>query len=87
VVSRPALAGPDVYAASSAGLVCRLDAASGRMQARFDLAARTQSHPQVFSSPVVADEGGERLIYLGTELVNAGSSAAVLYCFRDRGGS
>ncbi len=87
VVARPALFGPHVYAVSSGGLVCRLDAASGRVQARFDLAAQTQTRPQVFSSPVVVpDEDGGRRIYLGTELANASTSAAVLYCFRDGGG-
>jgi outer membrane protein assembly factor BamB len=87
VVARPAVLGPHVYAVSSAGRVCRLDAGSGRVRAVFDLAARTQTRPQVFSSPtVVPDEGGGRRVYLGTELANASTSAAVLYCFRDGGG-
>jgi hypothetical protein len=87
VVARPAVLGSHVYAVGSAGRVCRLDAATGRIGAALDLAALTQTRPQVFSSPaVVADEMGGRRIYLGTELANPATSAAVLYCLRDDGG-
>jgi outer membrane protein assembly factor BamB len=86
VVARPAVLGPHVWAVGSAGRLCRLDAESGRVQAAFDLAARTRTRPQVFSSPAAVPEPGAPgrcRLYLGSELANAASSAAVLYCLRD----
>jgi outer membrane protein assembly factor BamB len=95
VVASPALAGctccgvtTSVYAAASAGRVCCLDAATGRVDWTFDVAKDSGSPPEatnLFSSPVgdVRRDGGadRRRVYLGCGLEN--NSKGALYCLED----
>jgi outer membrane protein assembly factor BamB len=86
VVARPALCEGGLYVISTAGLLCRLDAITGRVEWTFDLAAFSQLSPQIYSSPSVVragGPGGRRRIYAGTELRSPISSAAVLYCLQE----
>jgi outer membrane protein assembly factor BamB len=87
VVARPVLADARLYAVSSGGLVQCLDAGQGLVLWTFDLAAHSRTRPQIFSSPSVIRaegmDGHHHLLYVGSELSNSVSSAAVLYCLRD----
>ena len=87
VVTRPALLDDRVYVVASGGRVACLDAGSGKIAWEFDVAAHSQTRPQLVSSPLVVphrgDDGSHHRIYFGTELKNAVSSAAVLYCLED----
>ncbi|HMC88334.1 MAG TPA: hypothetical protein VKI17_02250, partial [Gemmataceae bacterium] len=75
------------YVVGSAGLVCCLDSRNGAQLWTFDIASHSQTRPRIFSSPsaVRAEEvdAQHHLLYLGAELSNPASSAAVLYCLRD----
>jgi outer membrane protein assembly factor BamB len=87
LVTRLALCGRSLYAVASAGRVTRLDLDRGTPGWTFDVAAHSGTRPRLFSSPAVAAgpaPGGPRHLYFGTELRNPVSSAAVLYCLRDR---
>jgi outer membrane protein assembly factor BamB len=88
VVTRPALLDGRVYAVALAGPVACLDADTGKVLWKFDVAAHSQAHPQLVSSPaVVAAEGRRgRRVCFGTELKGPVSSAAVLYCLQDQAG-
>jgi outer membrane protein assembly factor BamB len=84
VIARPAPAGKSVWALGSGGRVCRLEAATGRVEATLDLGAATGTQPRLFSSPAVLPQpDGISRIYFGAELANSTSSAAVVYCLGD----
>jgi outer membrane protein assembly factor BamB len=87
VVAGPALVDERVYVAASAGRISCLSAASGSVVWTFDVALVSGTKPELTSAPVVVpdpqSDGDHRLIYFGSELHNAVSSAAVLYCLRD----
>src|SRR5262249_4327023 len=83
IVTTPALANGALYVAASAGKVSCLEVESGHVRWSFDVAAHTQTRPRLFASPVVVEKDGARHIYLGTELRNGVSSAAVLYCLSE----
>jgi outer membrane protein assembly factor BamB len=85
VVAASALIDRRLYVAASSGLVWCLDADSGKRHWSFDVAAHSQTKPQLYSAPAVtarSEEGGHQ-VYLGTELRSAISNAAVLYCLQD----
>jgi outer membrane protein assembly factor BamB len=89
VVTRLALLEDRLYVVPAEGKVCRLDAVSGATDWTFDIAAHTQTRPQLLSSPTaVAGPDGNVRVYFGAELRNPVTSAAVLYCLLDerRGG-
>jgi outer membrane protein assembly factor BamB len=85
VISRPAVVKEQVYVVASAGRMCCLDAESGTVAWKFDIAGHSQTRPRIFSSPTVLPDAvaGGNWIYLGTELSNSVTSAAVLYCLHD----
>jgi outer membrane protein assembly factor BamB len=85
VVTEPALVEDRLYVVASGGQVYCLDASTGRPWWTFDLARYSQTSPLLFSSPVVEilSTGEGRRLYLGTELRQALSSAAVVYCLED----
>jgi outer membrane protein assembly factor BamB len=86
VVTRPALSGDSLYVVSSAGSVVCLKSESGAALWSFDMARRSQMTPRSYSSPCALDspdESGHRRIFVGTELRNPVSSAAVLFQLRD----
>lgn len=80
IITRPALLANLAYFVTSAGVVYCLDAEDGKEKWSLDLGERSRTQPQVASSPcVVADTSGVTRLYVGTELRNAASSAAVLF--------
>jgi outer membrane protein assembly factor BamB len=85
VVTQPALVENRLYVVASGGQVYCLDAGTGRPGWIFDLARYSQTNPQLFSSPAVdlLSFGEGRRLYFGTELRQALSSAAVVYCLED----
>jgi outer membrane protein assembly factor BamB len=87
IVTSPVLVDGALYLVASGGEVRCLEAESGMVRWQFDLARYSQTKPRLLSSPSVIREptgiGNHHLIYLGTELRNPVSSAAVLYCLRD----
>jgi outer membrane protein assembly factor BamB len=89
VVASPALVagegGAALYALGSAGRVCRLEAATGQVEWRFDVAKDAKQDAdavQLFSSPCVVTEGEGRRVYFGSGLDNC--ARGILYCIEDR---
>jgi outer membrane protein assembly factor BamB len=89
VVASPALVtgegGASLYALGSAGRVCRLDAATGQVEWRFDVAKDAKQDAdavQLFSSPCVAPGAGGRRVYFGSGLDNF--ARGILYCIEER---
>lgn len=83
VLTRAVLSRRSLYVVASAGRICRLDADNGHVVWDFDVAAHAHSSARLLASPAVADAGGHRRLYIGTELQSAVSSAAVLFCLED----
>jgi outer membrane protein assembly factor BamB len=87
VVASPALvkgaSGAKLYVAASEGRVCRLDAATGRLEWAFEVAEDAGRGAIVLSSPAVEEgSGGRRRIYFGCGLDTF--AGGVLYCLEDR---
>lgn len=87
IVTQPALVEGRLYVVSSGGQIRCLEAENGRALWTFDVAEHTQTRPQLLSSPIVVleERAGEkgRLVFFGTELRNADTTTAMLYCLRD----
>jgi outer membrane protein assembly factor BamB len=87
VLTAPAPSGSCLYVAGSGGQLYRLATASGAVEWSFDLAVASRTRPRLLASPVVLPgvdaPGDAHTIFLGTELINPVTSAAVLYCFGD----
>jgi outer membrane protein assembly factor BamB len=87
IVTRLTLAGGRLYGVSSAGLVACLEADSGRALRKFDMGSYSKTSPRCYSSPCVQEfpqiEAGHRRIFIGTELRNPITSAAVLFQLKD----
>ncbi len=89
VVASPALVpgegGASLYALGSAGRVCRLDAATGQVEWRFDVAKDAKQEAdavQLFSSPCVVPGADGRRVYFGSGLDNF--ARGILYCIEER---
>jgi outer membrane protein assembly factor BamB len=86
VLANPALIAGRLYVVTRNGRVWCMET-TGSVRWTFDVAAYTQTQPQLLSSPaVVADPTVEEphyLIYFGSELANAVSSSATLFCLLD----
>jgi outer membrane protein assembly factor BamB len=93
VVAGPALescpccesAGGRVYAASLAGTLACLEAATGRVVWSKDLAERTKVPVELIATPALDVRGGARRLYVGVTLVSA-ARAGELLCFEERHG-
>jgi outer membrane protein assembly factor BamB len=87
VTARVTQANDVIYCASENGRIHSFDVADGRSRWVFDLTARTGMRARVLAAPAVSSDrsasGRRRLVYVGTELSNPVSSAAVLYCLQD----
>jgi outer membrane protein assembly factor BamB len=88
VVASPALVqgegGAALYVLGSAGRVCRLEAATGQVEWRFDVAKDAKQNPdavQLVSSPCVVTEGERRRVYFGSGLDNF--QRGILYCIEE----
>jgi outer membrane protein assembly factor BamB len=88
VVASPALVAGEgraaLYALGSAGRVCRLEAATGQVEWRFDVAkdARQDADAvQLFSSPCVVTENERRRVYFGSGLDTF--ARGILYCIEE----
>jgi outer membrane protein assembly factor BamB len=89
VVASPALVpgegGAALYALGSAGRVCRLEAATGQVDWRFDVAKDQKQDAdavQLFSSPCVVTEADRRRVYFGSGLDNF--ARGILYCIEEK---
>jgi outer membrane protein assembly factor BamB len=85
-VAAPALRDGRLYVVAIDGLLACLNAATGERVWSFDFARYSTARPRLLSAPVVAEWGGERRVYLGTELRGAGGSAALVFCLEEPGG-
>jgi outer membrane protein assembly factor BamB len=78
-----------VYVAVDGGLVCCLDAASGKPVWEHDLAEQAGCQVQMFSTPALevrSEDGKERRrLYFGATLKSS-SPAPVLYCLEEKAG-
>jgi outer membrane protein assembly factor BamB len=88
VVASPALVagegGAALYVLGSGGHVCRLEAATGQVEWRFDVAKDAKQDAdavQLFSSPCVVTEGDRRRVYFGSGLDNF--ARGILYCIEE----
>jgi len=88
VVASPALVpgegGASLYALGSAGRAVRLDAATGQVEWRFDVAKDAKQDAdavQLFSSPCVVAVGEGRRVYFGSGLDNF--ARGILYCIEE----
>jgi outer membrane protein assembly factor BamB len=76
--------GGSVYAAGNQGRVCRLDAAGGKIEWSFDVAAASGMQPRLFSTPaVLIRPDGRADVVFGAELRGWSGSAAVVYCLSE----
>jgi outer membrane protein assembly factor BamB len=89
VLASPALVagegGASLYVLGSAGRVCRLEAATGQVEWRFDVAKDAKQDAdavQLFSSPCVVTGGEGRRVYFGSGLDNF--ARGTLYCVEER---
>jgi outer membrane protein assembly factor BamB len=93
VVAGPALescpccesAGDRVYAASLAGTLACLEAATGRVVWSKDLVERTKVPIELIATPALDVRGASRRLYVGVTLVSA-ARAGELLCFEERHG-
>ena len=87
IVTRLTLCDGRAYGVSSAGRVACLDADSGTALWAFDVGSYSKTNPRCYSSPCVPEipevETGHRRVFIGTELRNPITSAAVLFQLRD----
>jgi outer membrane protein assembly factor BamB len=87
IVTRLVLAEGRAYSVSSAGRVACLDTETGSALWTFDMGSYSKTSPRCYSSPCVQEipqiETGHRRIFIGTELRNPITSAAVLFQLRD----
>jgi outer membrane protein assembly factor BamB len=79
VVASPALAAPHLFVAASQGMVYRLSAETGEVQASYDIAKFTRTKPWLFSSPAV----GDGYVWFGVGLHDlVGGMVPRLYCLK-----
>jgi outer membrane protein assembly factor BamB len=80
VVAAPALAGPHLLVAASHGLIYRLRADTGEVQASYDIAKFTRTKPWLLSAPTL--EGGR--VWFGAGLDDfVGGMVPRLYCLKE----
>jgi outer membrane protein assembly factor BamB len=80
VLAAPALAGSHLLVGSSHGIVYWLDAETGEVEARYDIAKYTRTKPWLFSSPVV--QGG--YVWFGVGLDDyVGGIVPRLFCLME----
>ncbi|HJT78433.1 MAG TPA: PQQ-binding-like beta-propeller repeat protein, partial [Gemmataceae bacterium] len=77
-----------VYAVSSEGRVCCLDAESGSADWAVEVGTAERAKAQCFSSPAVvvtrAPDGERRQVYFGAGLTTPLGTTAALFCYEDR---
>jgi outer membrane protein assembly factor BamB len=85
IIATPVLCAGRLYVMPAEGRFTCFDAVSGQQHWSFDLAQHSQTKPRIYATPSVlpAEGGVHRRIYLGMELRNPATSAAVVYCMQD----
>ena len=77
------LRGAHLYAVASAGVICALDIGNGDVVWRFDVGKHSQTTPELLATPaLLAGDGTDAQLILGTGLHYSISCAALVYCLR-----
>jgi outer membrane protein assembly factor BamB len=83
-VAAPALAWGELCVVGTEGQLALLHPESGRLNAAFDFGSWSSARPRLLSAPAIEPGlGGERWVYVGTELRSAAGAAAILFCLAD----